>query len=110
MKPEKELIWGKILMQSEYAGGILKKKLGCKKDYERLLEANENDKSFMEWFNELLNDGIIYPAGEIEVGMGKKVQGYRVDYELFEKRLRANKYWHLDWKFWDDRALVGASK
>jgi hypothetical protein len=110
MKPEKELIWSFLLMQSDYAGGFLRKKIGCKKDFERLVEAPEKDNTFFEWFNHLIEEGIVYPSGEIEVGMGKKVQGYRVDFDLLLEKTRKNKFYHLIWKFFDDRALIGASR
>ena len=112
MKPEKELIWNMTLYQSDYAGGnpLFKKKMGCKKDFERLVEAPEKDKSFSEWFDNLLEEGIIYPSGEIEVGRGQKVQGYRADKDLMLEKLRKNNRYHLVYKFFDDLSTFGASR
>lgn len=112
MKQEKELVCLFTLYGSEYCERFLKKpKLGCKKDFQRLLKASENDSKFFSWFDELLSKGVFKYGGIIQIGnFGKKVKGYYVDPKNIIERIRINPYYDSAYLFFEKRSIIGVSK
>lgn len=111
MKSEKELVWIFVLLNSHFVKGLFTSpEKGCKKDYERLLNAPENNKEFNKWINELIQEGSLEHSGRIERPDGKKVETYIVISSILLERLRKNTYYNPAYVFFDKRSAIGVSK
>lgn len=112
MKDEKELIWLITLAQSKFCPKFMKKPdMGCKKDFERLLGAPENDKDFLGWLKELIEKKVLILAGQIQRGssFSKNVDAYTIDFGKLMDLLRKNSLYDDLWKFFDSRSTAGVS-
>jgi len=71
MKIEKEMKWILLLYDSPYVKDLTELKVSprhaCKKDFERLVDAPENNKDFNLWFKKLIVEEVF-----IFVGKGKR--------------------------------------
>ena len=112
MKPEKEFAWLLKLSTSDYCGNLFKTpKLGCKKDFERLLNAPENDKEFTRWFNSLISSEIFVYSENIQKNMfGRSVPGYNVNLNNTLEFLRTMEYYDLAHKLFNSRAIMPVPK
>ena len=96
MKPEKEMMWIAILYSSPHIKDPLNFKIlpdpACKKDFERLVDASENNKDFNEWLNKLIELTILEPAGKITKGNRNNVvtEGYIVSARKLEEYAKRN--------------------
>jgi hypothetical protein len=110
MKEEKEVIWLMKLYNCQYIkGGLFKSpKLGCIKDFERLLNAPENDKNFNEWIKKIKLLKIIESNEKIKIGGIKEVDGYFVNKKEIINRLRElDIYLNILYPFFNSRVEVG---
>ncbi|MCK9370204.1 hypothetical protein M0R04_09890 [Candidatus Dojkabacteria bacterium] len=110
MKPEKELVLCFTLAQSKYSDTILKKgELGCKKDFERLLDAPQNNKYFIAWINGLIASGVLEEAGTLmRINRnGKETTAYRVNQKKLLEYLRSNPLYPVACDFFDKRSHIG---
>lgn len=90
MKKERELIWMVKLLNSEYVRtrSIKKQKSGCKRDFEILVGAPENDKNFRRFLNELIEQGyLVMFEKKRAVGL---IATYVVDSDKLRKRMVEN--------------------
>jgi hypothetical protein len=111
MKPEKELVWIFVLLSSHFVKGFFTSpEKGCKKDYERLLNAPENNKEFGKWVNDLISEGSLEHSGIMERSDGKRVETYIVNPKFLLERLRNNIYYNPAYVFFDSRSTLGVSK
>ena len=90
MKEEKEIIWLTKLYLSDYAKKFIKSpKLCCIKDFEKLLDAPENNKDFNEWIKSMIQLGVLEFSEKIKIGYCRHlVNGYFVNRDQIKKRLR----------------------
>jgi hypothetical protein len=90
MKEEKEVIWLIKLYNSEYSkSGIFgKQKCACIKEFERLLDAPENNSSFRNWIKQMKEIEVIEFCEKIKIGQGNIVDGFIVNKDAIIKRLR----------------------
>lgn len=111
MKSEKELVWIFVLLNSHFVRGTFTSPAkGCKKDYERLLNAPENNKEFNKWINELILEGSLEHSGKMERADGKNVETYIINPTALLNRLRKNMYYNQAYVFFDKRSTLGVSK
>lgn len=89
MKEEKEVAILIKLYNSPYAkkGFFKSQKSACIKDFERFLNAPENDSSFRIWIKEMKEFGVIEFSEKIKAGH-LNVDGYFVNREAIIKRLK----------------------
>jgi len=110
MKEEKEVIWLIKLYNSEYSKiGFFNKnsKSACIKDFERLLEAPENDITFREWIKKMKNIGVIEFYEEIKIGSCGKTDSYVVNRTAVLERLKEIKvYCEILFPFFNSRATL----
>jgi len=111
MKEEKEVIWLIKLYNSEYSqGGLFNKnsKSACIKDFERLLEAPENDLSFGNWIKEIKELGIIIFSEKIKIGHCRHlVDGFVVNKKEVLNRLKEiNSYSKVLLPFFNSRVTL----
>lgn len=89
MKQEKEVTWLIKLYQSKYIKGFFGSNCACIKDFERLLDAPENDRLFRIWINQLKESGILEFSNKIDNRRnGISVDGFVINRDLVLKRLR----------------------
>jgi hypothetical protein len=112
MKPEKELIWCFQLSTSQYCGGFFKKaEGGCKKDFERLLNAPENDNDFLNWIKSLIEEGSLEFVGQIQKSnRGRTVPAYVVNFKKLLDRMRRNQFYPLVCDYFEAMSPLGISK
>lgn len=114
MKPEKEMVLLFKLYNSPFTKGIFHKQLGCKKDFERYLNAPANDSDFMNWLNGLISEGCLekgdmmfkYRNGQ----KGSRAFLYSVNKKKIIKKLEENSLYHIAFKYFEDRSHLGISK
>lgn len=89
MEVSKEYWWLVKLKMSKYRKGWINTTAGIKKDFERLLGAPQNSKEFHDWFNEMIEEGIIELYGEIPHPSNNKwmIKGYVVNTTKCEIRI-----------------------
>lgn len=90
MKVEKEFHWMLALLESRHVKRLLRSEPACKKDFERLLGAPENDRDFTAWFYQLVAAGALEAAGEVKRGSRSGVQGFLVNRTVLERLLSEN--------------------
>lgn len=112
MEEKKEVIWLIKLFQSEFVKSkFFNSKVACVKDFERLLNAPENDKNFRKWINEMKELSVIEFFKKINNRRnGKPVDGFVVNKENVLKRLRSLETYDNLVKFFDSRAMFGVDK
>jgi hypothetical protein len=91
MKEEKEVIWLCKLLISRFAKSVGRNS-GCKKDYERAVEASDNDKTFRQFMQKMIEYGAIEFL-EKKVAHGGYLNYYVVNKTVMKKCLRENKYY-----------------
>lgn len=101
MRCEKEFMWIIRLLNSPYVKGFFKKKVGCKKDFERTVCSPERNKEFNIWLNELIEEGSLEKSNEMAFGLrgNVKVQGYVINSKVLIKRLNKNKMYQDSLKY-----------
>ena len=90
MKPEKEFKYIILLLNSQHMKSFLATKIGaCKKDFEKILDAPENNKEFNDWINELIQEGSLEHNGRLQKG-NTMVRGYLVNEKALLQRFKDN--------------------
>ena len=81
MKEEIEFKWIINLMASKHVKGFFTVYPICKKDFERVAGAGENNKAFSKWFYFMVN------TGSIEYYDNEKSRGFITDRYLVNKKI-----------------------
>jgi hypothetical protein len=113
MKEEKEVIWLIKLYNCQYIkGGLFKiNKLACIKDFEKLLNAPENNSRFNHWIKEMIQLNVIEFSEKIKVGKGNLVDGYFINRDQIKKRLREiETYSKILYPYFSSIAELGLTK
>lgn len=111
MKPEKEIKWLVLLYDSKHCKDLLNfkapKEPACKKDFERLLNAPENNKEFHLWFEKLVNEKVFVFHSMITKNKNNmKFRGYIVDAPTLAKYAKSNPLYKSSWSFFNrDRVI-----
>lgn len=88
MKPEKEVFWIVNLLKSKFVRKLLGEFIvGCRYEFERVAGASENNKSFKEWMDILIEEGCFEPFGKRKF-VGGTIDTYVIDKNKLIKRLR----------------------
>lgn len=109
IKPEKEVVWLFKLAESKHCGNFLKKPISaCKKDFQRFLNAPENDKNFIKWIDELIEEGVLIFSEYIKrTNGGRPISSYVVDFKKLIEKLRNNEYYDSACDFFERRSHMG---
>lgn len=111
MKEEKEVIWLIKFYLSDYAKNLFKKnKVACVKDFERLVNAPNNDIRFRKWIKDMININVIeFSERKNNGGFGRTVNYYCVNRNEIIKRLREIDCYDSLVRFFDLRSTLGVS-
>lgn len=87
MKEEILFKWIVNLLSSHLVKGVIIKRPGCKKDFERIAGASENSNLFSEWFYDCVKDGSIEYYGEQKINKSKTVKSYLINRKKMDRKL-----------------------
>jgi hypothetical protein len=89
MKPEKEMVWLVRLLNIQKKGVTPRSKT----EYEKLVGAPKNDRTFHQWFKELIERGAISQGDNITTELGHNIEGWLpVYYKLRQRLLKIKEY------------------
>jgi hypothetical protein len=109
MKPEKEFKWLVILLNSQYIGGWIKKvRGGCKRDYEKIVGARENDSEFAKWFYGLVQEGclVLVEDNECHSRNGYRVKNYVVQKKVLHEKFKSNPLYMEAYKVYNEDRII----
>lgn len=91
MRSERELFWMVKLLSGPYVRGRIslgRQKSGCKRDFEQIAGATENDKTFRRFLDVLMEEGCLeFHDRRVERGA---VDCFVVNKQKLKERLKAN--------------------